>query len=245
MDRFKLIQQALARLGYPVGPADGIPGPLYDEAARAFQAARGLEIDGIVGPITEAALFGRPVRPEPPVVAEPGSVPLSWMPACRMTGIVVHWTAGSHRATDFDRRHYHLLIEGSGRLVRGIPPIDANAAPIKPGYAAHTLNRNGGMIGVSLCCMGGAVDSPFASGPFPTTRAQWDALPPVLADLCRRYGIAVTRRTVLSHAEVQPTLGVAQRGKWDIARLAFDLSVVGPIPCGDIFRARTAALLQP
>ncbi|WP_375458406.1 N-acetylmuramoyl-L-alanine amidase [uncultured Enterovirga sp.] len=244
MDRVKLIQRALVAQGYKAGAADGLPGPLYDAAVRAFQQGRGLLVDGIVGPVTEAELFGLPGTREPPVAAPPGRVPAAWMPDCRMKGIVVHWTAGAHEATDLDRQHYHLLIEDDGRLVRGIPTIDSNAVPIKPGYAAHTLNGNGGMIGVSLCCMGGAIPSPFSSGPFPMTRAQWDALPRVLGDLCRRYGIRVARNTVLSHAEVQPTLGIAQRGKWDIARLSFDHSVVGPLACGDIVRARTAALLE-
>ncbi|WP_330166570.1 peptidoglycan recognition protein family protein [Rhizobium sp. GN54] len=111
-------------------------------------------------------------------------------------------------------------------------------------YAAHTLNANSGSIGVSLCCMAGASESPFSAGRAPMTRAQWDAMTSVVADLCRRYGIAVTDRTVLSHAEVQPNLGIAQRGKWDFSRLAFDPSVVGAKACGDKMRAEVRAKLS-
>ena len=161
-----------------------------------------------------------------------------------MNRVIVHWTAGTHRASGLDRSHYHVLIEGDGKLVRGIPAISLNdSRGAKPGYAAHTLNCNTGSIGVSLCCMAGAVESPFNAGSAPMTRVQWDALPPVLADLCRRYGIPVTRKTVLSHAEVQGTLKIAQRGKWDISRLAFDPSVVGSAACGDAFRSSASALL--
>lgn len=254
MDRIRLVQRALASLGFDVGQTasgerafDGVPGPLYDAAVRALQRTRGLAADGIVGPVTEAELFGLPPSGEPPVALPPevGHVPAAWMPPCAMSRIVVHWTAGAHEASDFDRQHYHLLVEGDGRLVRGIPAIDRNAAPIRPGYAAHTLNLNGGSIGVSLCCMGGAVETPvFRAGRWPLTRPQWDRLPAVLADLCRRYRIPVGRRTVLSHAEVQPTLGIPQRGKWDIARLPFDAVAGGPVPVGDLFRARTAAALE-
>ncbi|MGF7055404.1 hypothetical protein GGC47_004615 [Bosea sp. OAE752] len=53
----------------------------------------------------------------------------------------------------------------------------------------------------------------------------------------------MTPKTVLSHAEVQGTLKIAQRGKWDIARLAFDPSAVGAKACGDTFRAATSALI--
>ena len=73
-----------------------------------------------------------------------------------MARVICHWTAGRHRANGLDRQHYHILIEGDGRLVRGVPTIDLNAEPVKPGYAAHTRNCNGGSIGVALCGMVGA-----------------------------------------------------------------------------------------
>lgn len=172
------------------------------------------------------------------------TVPADWMPDARLERIIVHWTAGQHRASLLDREHYHLLIEGDGTLVRGVPTIDRNGLPkAKAGYAAHTLNCNTGSIGVSLCCMGGAVESPFKAGAWPMTRAQWEKLPLVLADLVRRYGIRFSPQTILSHAEVQPTLGIAQRGKWDIARLAFDPTVRGARACGDLMRNRLHAAL--
>lgn len=171
-------------------------------------------------------------------------LPADWMPPAKMARIIVHWTAGQHKASALDREHYHILIEDDGKLVRGIPGIDRNSLPkAKAGYAAHTLNCNTGSIGVSLCCMMNAVEAPFSSGPAPMTRAQWDQLPHVLADLCRHYGIPVTPQTVLSHAEVQGTLGIRQKGKWDISRLSFDLSVVGAHAVGDRFRVATKALL--
>lgn len=55
------IQQALAGLGFKPGPLDGIWGRQTIAAVRAFQTKMGLEPDGIVGPLTIAALFpGRP-----------------------------------------------------------------------------------------------------------------------------------------------------------------------------------------
>lgn len=127
--------------------------------------------------------------------------------------------------------------------MRGTPSIAADGIGGTGPRASHTLNCNTGSIGVSLCCMAGAIESPFNAGSAPMTAEQWSALPRVLADLCRRYGIAVSPRTVLSHAEVQGTLGIAQRGKWDITRLSFDPSVKGAKACGDAFRAATNALL--
>lgn len=50
------IQRALDRLGLSPGPLDGIPGRLTRAAVTAYQQARGLAADGIVGPITRQAL---------------------------------------------------------------------------------------------------------------------------------------------------------------------------------------------
>lgn len=55
----KLIQEALVAAGYDPGPIDGIEGPLTQQALRAFQADHGLAADGLVGPLTHAALFQR------------------------------------------------------------------------------------------------------------------------------------------------------------------------------------------
>jgi hypothetical protein len=172
------------------------------------------------------------------------TVPTAWMPAASMQRIIVHWTAGAHKASGLDRSHYHVLIEGNGTLVRGAPSIKLNEAPAKAGYAAHTRNCNSGSIGVSMCCMAGAIERPFKAGSAPMTREQWDQMILVVADLCKRYGIPVTPKTVLSHAEVQTNLGIAQRGKWDIARIAFLPDIVGAKACGDLMRRSVAAALD-
>lgn len=56
----KRIQQALTDKGYSVGDAgiDGDFGIDTDKAVRKFQFDRGLEIDGVVGPMTQTALYG-------------------------------------------------------------------------------------------------------------------------------------------------------------------------------------------
>jgi peptidoglycan hydrolase-like protein with peptidoglycan-binding domain len=47
----------LAALGYDPGPIDGIAGPKTAAAVRAFQRNKDLEVDGIVGEITNKALL--------------------------------------------------------------------------------------------------------------------------------------------------------------------------------------------
>jgi hypothetical protein len=165
-------------------------------------------------------------------------VPAGWMPSARMARVIVHWTAGTYNPTQFDRAHYHILVDGEGKLVRGTPSIALNSPPkAQAGYAAHTRNCNTGSIGIAICAMGGAVESPFDAGRYPITAGQWGALAAAIADLCARYRIPVTPQTVLSHAEVQDTLGIKQSGKWDIARLPFVPDLVGPRAVGDKLRA--------
>ncbi|MDX1201070.1 N-acetylmuramoyl-L-alanine amidase [Sinorhizobium medicae] len=223
------LQRRLIALGFPLPEfgADGDPG---GETIAAVNAA----LDEI------EKLRGWPSPPQPSTAA---IVPAEWMPEAKMGRIICHWTAGAHKASEFDRVHYHILIEDDGKLVRGVPSIKLNEAPAKKGYAAHTLGANSGSIGVSLCCMGGSNEAPFDPGKYPMTREQWDALTSVVANLCRRYSIPVTDKTVLSHAEVQNNLGIQQRGKWDFTRLAFDPSVKGAKACGDKLRAEAKAKL--
>lgn len=171
------------------------------------------------------------------------TIPSGWMPAAKMERIIIHWTAGAYKANGLDKDHYHILIEGDGNLIRGKNPITANQSPIKGSYAAHTLNCNSGSIGVSMCCMAGATESPANDGKYPLTAEQFGVMIEVVAQLAKRYGIPVTPQTILTHAEVQPNLGIKQKGKWDITRLPFKPSVKGAKAVGDLIRAEVSKRL--
>ncbi|MDT8323260.1 MAG: TIGR02594 family protein [Bacteroidota bacterium] len=65
------IQAALEEQGFDPGPIDGIWGRRTIAAVRRFQAAAGLVADGIVGPITSAALFAQQQNEESAVITAP------------------------------------------------------------------------------------------------------------------------------------------------------------------------------
>lgn len=162
-----------------------------------------------------------------------------------MNRLIWHHTGGGYTPSPLDLRHYHGVIDGDGQVVPGLHPVSANAPgqPLRPGrYAAHTRGLNTGSIGLSVAAMAGAQwRDPFGSTRHPVRPVQIDALIVESARLCLRHGIAPHRRTTLSHAEVETTLGVRQEEKWD-----FDYPPRGgpgprdPLAIGDELRAELA-----
>jgi N-acetyl-anhydromuramyl-L-alanine amidase AmpD len=152
-----------------------------------------------------------------------------------MKRIIIHWTAGTHNVSKTDKKHYHYIIGGDGVVVSGNMPVSANESTKTP-YAAHTRGANTGSIGVAFAAMRGAKERPFSAGKYPITEKQVEAMTRLVADLCEQYNIPVTPQTVLSHAEVQPTLGIKQRGKWDVTWLPTMDKVGDPVDVGNALR---------
>lgn len=253
-------QRVLTAAGHYSGPISGQIGPLTRAAAQSAVGSRSFATDwSLVVAATQAALnaLGHDAGPVDGILGdrtraglrsfELGSVPAP-APAPATSGglvrIVWHWTAGSHRASDVDRRAYHFIVQGDGTVVNGNHAPEANIRPQRGRHAPHTLNLNTGSIGVSVAAMAGARERPFDPGRFPITQAQVDELVRLTARLCRQYGIPVSRRTTLSHAEVQPTLGVTQRGKWDFVWLPGIGGPMNPVTLGDKLRERVQAELE-
>jgi len=200
-----------------------------DAFVREFQRRAGLVPDGDAGPKTMAAL---------------NRVLPADRPRGGLTRIIWHWTAGAHVVTSVDRAHYHYIIGGDGSVVPGDHVPQDNISTADGAYAAHTLNCNTGAIGVAVAGMMGARERPWDAGAFPIREPQISALIALTADLCRRHGIDVGPTTTLSHAEVQPTLGITQRGKWDITWLPGMIGPGDPVAVGNVLRGRVLAHMR-
>lgn len=155
---------------------------------------------------------------------------------------ITHWTGGAGRASAKDRERYHKITEFDGVVVNGKEALEDNIVTSDGDYAAHTLNLNTGSAGFAMAGMAGATESPFSAGQFPLTEIQFEAhCRDVLAPFHLQYNIPVTDRTCLTHAEVEGTLGVKQRGKWDLTRLPFKPELRGARAVGDYMRERVLA----
>lgn len=65
------------------------------------------------------------------------------------------------------------------------------------------------------------------------------------AELRRRYHIPLSRKAAPAHADMQPALGMAQRGKWDVTWLPGLSGPGAPLAVGAMLRARMLAELAP
>lgn len=156
---------------------------------------------------------------------------------------ITHWTGGGGRANALDKKHYHRITEHDGTIVEGNEEIEDNIVTADDDYAAHTLNLNKGSAGFSMAGMLDAKEDPLDYGPAPINEKQFEAHCKMLAEFHLSYGIPVTRETCLTHAEVEPTLGVKQKQKWDITRLNFKPNLRGALPVGDYLRERVRSYM--
>lgn len=166
----------------------------------------------------------------------------------KMIGVTWHWTAGADGVNDLEKDHYNFIINRKGITVPGdFPPEAQTPANIKRGsdfYAAHTLNANSYRIGYAADAMAGAQERPLNWGTAPLTEIQINEMMKFTAGLIRVYKLSVSRQTILSHAEIEPTLGIKQRQKWDITCLPGDVRVRSAVEVGDILRSMVEKALR-
>jgi N-acetylmuramoyl-L-alanine amidase len=170
------IQERLNSLGAnPRLVADGVFGPRTEAAVVAFQRQRGLNTDGIVGPITWNALFPRGTAPPPPqrtIVIDPGH-----------GGSDAGATFGSRRESDDNLRlslAVQRLLQEQGLRVILTRSTDVNV-PLSERSAIS--NRNNADLFVSIhrnastnTSANGVENFVFTTAPTNTVQSAFDVL---------------------------------------------------------------------
>jgi N-acetylmuramoyl-L-alanine amidase len=183
-------QKKLAALGYDPGPIDGYMGARTREAVRAFQRARGLAQDGILGPVTMGALMGQAPVPEPVVVrGKRACHTLVWH--CTATIEGKEYTRAQIRAMHLVRGFtdigYHKLIHLDGTVSEGRS---------EDREGAHVSGHNRGTLGYSYI---GGLD--LAGRPKDTrTAAQKQTMVRLTKEAIAKYGLVM----VLGHRDLSP-----------------------------------------
>ena len=160
-----------------------------------------------------------------------------------MKRIILHWTAGGHFPTFYEKQFYHFLVDAKGCVHRGIYPPEANLNVKTGRYAAHTGGGNTGSIGVALCGMAG-FESKEKPGPYPITPIQLEAAFALCAELCVKYNLPVSPSSVLTHYEFgQANPKTSSAGKIDIIFLP-PYPSVGVRNVGGVIRSKVNWYMQ-
>lgn len=130
--KLQALQRRLIALRFPL-PMFGADGDFGTESV----IATGKALDELQVLRALAEVDEQPALPDPlPILERSQAVPADWMPSAKMFRIICHWTAGAHKASEFDRSDYHILIEDDGgrRSPRRRQPMTACASsvPIRP-----------------------------------------------------------------------------------------------------------------
>jgi hypothetical protein len=209
------IQARCAALGHSPGKIDGMQGPKTRKAIAAAMEARGVR--------KIPRLFG----PE------------------RLHRIVWHWTAGAEGVISLEKIAYNCLVDHKANRHDGKWRPE-HQADYRAGHwgASHTRMSNTGCIGISCDAMAGAVERPFHKGSAPLLWPQIFEMCHWTGELCVEFDIPVSKFSTLMHSEVQPTLGIQQKWKWDMNWLP-DMNAPGdPITVGDRLREFTQASID-
>ena len=153
------IQNLLQYLGYYTIRVDGISGPGTEQAVRGFQAAEGLEDDGIPGKLTQAALLdavakGRFKQTSTQPETGDGTQPLWWQDIRYFTREEFRCKCGGKYCNGFPAEPQ----EGMVRAIDNVREHFGKAFTPNSGVRCPTHNANVGGVSNSRHLYGKAVD---------------------------------------------------------------------------------------
>ena len=149
-----------------------------------------------------------------------------------LTKITFHHTGGVYTPNQTDLNAYHFLIDGDGKVIKGKYKPEDNINCKDGVYARHCGGMNTGNIGIAICAM--------YSKDYPIKRIQLEAACKLAAELAERYGIRITNKSILTHAEVGKLLPHStSAGKIDIINLPC-MAVYGIENVGNTLRNKVA-----
>jgi peptidoglycan hydrolase-like protein with peptidoglycan-binding domain len=174
----KQLQERLSAAGFSPGAADGEFGPKTRSAVEAFQRSRGLEVDGVAGQDTWAALSGTTPKPAP---AKPGEPPGQSFTA-RGTGYFPDSSAMEGGFTDRKGRPLHTLQDFlAGRAPYVSVAMDPKAFPYGTKLRIPELEKKYGRpIEFRVVDTGGAFFGKGTGRIDVCTKSQRDSLDPTI-----------------------------------------------------------------
>ena len=117
-----------------------------------------------------------------------------------MKRIIIHWTAGGYYPTEYEKEHYHFLIDKDGIIHNGKFRPEDNEICKFGKYAAHTGGGNTGSIGVAICGMAGFINK-LSVSKYPILKKQFEKTMEFCANHVKKYNLEVTPQSVLTHYE--------------------------------------------
>ena len=117
-----------------------------------------------------------------------------------MKRIIIHWTAGTYYPSEYEKEHYHFLVDKDGKVHKGKFAPECNEVCRVGKYAAHTGGGNTGSIGVAICAMAGFKNKNSA-GNYPITKKQFESTMELCAQLSKQYSIDILPQNVMTRQQ--------------------------------------------
>lgn len=155
-----------------------------------------------------------------------------------MKRIIIHWTGGSYNINSSVLNSYHYAVTNTGGVIPCNHRPEDNENCQDDNYAPHTGGGNTGSIGVSMLGMYYTKGQSPKDSKYPLTKKQCEATFKLVADLCKKYNIAVSPDTVMTHYEFgKKNPKTTSAGKPDITYLA-PYPDIKPQDCGTFIRTK-------